>query len=491
MNFNHWRDATRGVGDALIIKRRQRENNVAKLVHAISDSNNQCHRANWEQNVQSKDRAAKIHQTYSKLKNQQESQLHARRIRLAELYNRELEEWTEACAASIETPEDRKQKMIQRAKELKTRRERERRELAEQKRLQQYRESSDDLRVRDSRKLQVLTLEERSQQLIERERILDDEHKYEEEMARLWERDRLLKEERERVDHDNVVKSNEQVRNILDLQVDLVRKRREEEKKLRDLEDSSLLKEWSEQKRAQDALENAKRARELQRALDVKKFNVERAENAQRETENERQYDLRLLEQALTKETEDRRIEQDTQRKYKEEQLSYQRMLKKQMELEAEDVSEADKLRKELEDQVWKRQDDHHMAEEAARQELLREVLNTRKKQVASKQFQKQQAKEAEMKHMEQIKLEGEEALQKELREQEEKRREQKKTQMDVLYQQKEKKMEEQLKKQNEYLQLTRMQFAEKKHKETVAKLAEQAPRTNFRRKTSQWYFDS
>lgn len=83
-------------------------------------------------------------------------------------------------------------------------------------------------------------------------------------MARLWERDRLLKEERERVDHDNVVKSNEQVRNILDLQVDLVRKRREEEKKLRDQEDSSLLKEWSEQKRAQDALENAKRARELQ-----------------------------------------------------------------------------------------------------------------------------------------------------------------------------------------------------------------------------------
>lgn len=82
MNFNHWSDATRGVGDALIIKRRQRENNVAKLVHAISDSNNQCHRANWEQNVQSKDRAAKIHQTYSKLKNQQESQLHARRIRL-------------------------------------------------------------------------------------------------------------------------------------------------------------------------------------------------------------------------------------------------------------------------------------------------------------------------------------------------------------------------------------------------------------------------
>lgn len=328
-------------------------------------------------------------------------------------------------------------------------------------------------------------------------------------MARLWERDRLLKEERERVDHDNVVKSNEQVRNILDVQVDLVRKRREEEKKLRDLEDSSLLKEWSEQKRAQDELENAKRARELQvviklhpvslqahnilyqRALDVKKFNVERAENAQRETENERQYDLRLLEQALTKETEDRRIEQDTQRKYKEEQLSYQRMLKKQMELEAEDVSEADKLRKELEDQVWKRQEDHHMAEEAARQELLREVLNTRKKQVASKHFQKQQAKVAEMKHMEQIKLEGEEALQKELREQEEKRREQKKTQMDVLYQQKEKKMEEQLKKQNEYLQLTRMQFAEKKHKETVAKLAEQAPRTNFRRKTSQWYFDS
>nr|CCA25782.1 conserved hypothetical protein [Albugo laibachii Nc14] len=381
--------------------------------------------------------------------------------------------------------------MIQRAKELKSRRERDRRDLAEQKRLQQYRESSDDLRGRDSRKLQDLTLNERSQQLLERERIIAEEQKYEEEMAQLWERDRLMKEERERADHENAAKANEEVRNVLDLQVDLVKKRRDEEKKLKDLEDSSLLKEWEEQKRAHDELEHANRAREFQRAVEVERFNVERAENAQRATENERQYDMRLLELALAKEAEARRYEQDTQEKYKRDQLSYQRMLKKQMELEAEDVSEADKLRTELEDHVWKQQDAHHMAEEAARQELLQEVLNTRQKQIASKHLQKQQAKEADTKHMEQLKLEGEEALQKELREQEEKRRELKKTQMDVLCQQKEKKLDEQCKKQNEYLQLTRMQHAEKRHKETVAKLAEQAPRTNFKRKTSQWYFDS
>jgi hypothetical protein len=79
-------------------------------------------------------------------------------FRLAELYNRELEEWKQACLANMETPEDRKAKyvaidpgtqgksvsyivfsMVQRALELKARRERERMAIVEEKRLQHYR----------------------------------------------------------------------------------------------------------------------------------------------------------------------------------------------------------------------------------------------------------------------------------------------------------------------------------------------------------------
>lgn len=95
--------------------------------------------------------------------------------RLAELYNSEMVAWKDECLANVETPEDRKQKcvvvlvppnddvdcimncselegmftyvcvyvrvkrMIQRALELKERREQERRAIVEEKRMQQYR----------------------------------------------------------------------------------------------------------------------------------------------------------------------------------------------------------------------------------------------------------------------------------------------------------------------------------------------------------------
>lgn len=88
-------------------------------------------------------------------------------------------------------------------------------------------------------------------------------------------------------------------------------------------------------------------------------------------------------------------------------------MLKRQMETEAEDSSYLDKLRKDMEDEVWAKRDAQHNTEEAARQELLRQVLISRNNQIETKRSNKIQAREEDTAYMNQLKRDAEEALQK------------------------------------------------------------------------------
>lgn len=223
----------------------------------------------------------------------------------------------------------------------------------------------------------------------------------------------------------------------------------------------------------------------------MKKFNQERVAATREAAERERQYDQLLLEQALAQEAEDKRREREQQERFRQEQLEYQQMLKRQMETEAEDLSYLDKMRKDMEDAVWAKRDAQHNAEEAARQELLRQVLISREQQIDNKRTNAVKARQDDSAYMEQLKRESEEALQRELREQEERRNELKRTQSNQLRQLEERRQAEEQKQQADFLELKRMQLAEKKYKERVAQFSTAAPNTNFRRKTAQWYFDA
>ncbi|DAZ93323.1 TPA: hypothetical protein N0F65_003274 [Lagenidium giganteum] len=481
----------RGVGESLILKRREREDFLGTYSECVKGFSKMNARAEWEHSLHLKSENVDVQRTFHHLKNQHESQLHSRRLRLAELYNREMEEWKAACLTNVETPEDRKHKMIQRALELKERREQERRAIVEEKRLQQYRESCDDLRHTDSMKLQTIVLKERDGQLDERKRLLEEERKYEAQMAELWELDRQKKEERERMDKESAIKRNEEVKTILDLQVDLYKKRRAEDDALKQEEDQLLLEEWERLRKVEEQIEMQARQNEINRAMDVKAFNHERVEVSRREMERERQYDMKLLELALAQEAETQRREREAQEKFRQDQLEYQRMLKKQMEAEAEDLSYLDKIRQDMENQVWAKRDAQHSAEEAARQELMRQVMISREQQMIMKQQKRQQNKQDDITYMDDLKRETEEALQKELRQQEEKRQELKRNQSEVLRQQEEKRLLDEQKQQADFLELKRMQLAEKHHKQRVSQLATQLPPTNHRRKTAQWYFDA
>lgn len=223
----------------------------------------------------------------------------------------------------------------------------------------------------------------------------------------------------------------------------------------------------------------------------MKKFNLERVDASRLAAEREQQYDMKLLELALAQESDAQYRERELQGKFKQDQIEYQQMLRRQMEAEAEDHSQVDKLRQDMEKEVWAKRDAQHNAEEAARQELLRQVLISRKQQTAYKQQAKLQNRHEDFEYMERVKRESEEALQKELREQDERRKELKRNQSDILRHVEEQKLAEERRQQAEFLEMKRLQLAEKKLKERVSQFAEHRPPSNYRRKTAQWYFDA
>lgn len=160
--------AQRGQGINLIIKRRQREGELAYYSQNVTDMKHMNSRAEWEDKLRVDAKEAQIRNTMKVLANQDNEDLHRRRCVLAELYNQEMTRWKAQVVSRMETPEQRKQAMIERARALKERREAERLKLVHEKRMQQYREQCDNLRTLDSKRSTLLATEERAAQLDEK-----------------------------------------------------------------------------------------------------------------------------------------------------------------------------------------------------------------------------------------------------------------------------------------------------------------------------------
>ncbi|KAF0682695.1 Aste57867_25213 [Aphanomyces stellatus] len=483
--------APRGAGEQSIMKRRHREDHLSTYTGIVKGLSRMNARADWETKLHDKAGVRETMTVFKQLKNQDESNLASRRLKLASLFNAEMDLWKQMCLENIETPEERKQKMVARASELKEKREAARKAYVDEKRLQQYRESCDDNRSLESAHVVAQVVQEREKQLLERQRQVAEAEEYEARMALLWAEDKAKKDTRDKADLDRIAANNHEVKSILDVQVSLFHDRQAEEAALKEQEDRELLATWKVHEQIENELDLEIKRSAIARAKDVKKFNEKRSELYAREARQEREYDQELLRLALRQEAETEARERELQEKFKRDQLEYQAMLRKQMATEAEDLSYLDAIRKKMEDEVWAKRDAEHQAEQEAREELLAQVLKSRTDQMARKAHRKVQDAAADAAYMARMQRESDEALHKELEEQERRKVEAKKNQVDIVAQKAQMKVLEEKEKQAEFLDMKRMVLAEKQHKQKLAALAKQEPVFNYRRKTAEWYFDT
>ncbi|OQR86406.1 hypothetical protein ACHHYP_10573 [Achlya hypogyna] len=483
--------SARGAGEGTIMKRRQREDSLAMYSNIVKGFTHANARADWETKAHEQSGHRTTQRVLHALKNQDESALQSRRLKLAALYNAELEEWRAMCLANVETPEQRKAKMIARATELKAKREAARQAYVEEKRSQLYRQGCDDIRTIDSAAVMAQVVAERETQLAAAAARQKDEAAYEAQMASLWAEDIAKKEAREKRDRDRITEANAAVKAILDIQVDLYQARVAQDSRVKADEDDELLRTWAQHAQIESELEQARHREALERARDVKAFNKKRSEMSRRELEREREYDAQLLQLALRTEAEAEAREKEQQARFKADQLAYQAMLRRQMETEEEDLSHLDAIRKQMEDEVWRKRDEEHEAEQHARDELLAQVLASRNDQIARKEAAKRQTAADDAAFMRAVTQEADEALQKELEEQEGRRRDARKNQADLRAQKQAKALADEKQKQRDYLDMKRMTLTEKMHQKKMETLAHSDRHANYRRKTAEWYFDT
>ncbi len=91
-----------------------------------------------------------------------------RRKRLAALYNEEMESWQYEVLGKVETQEDRKARIMQKAYALRDAREKERQEFVKQRLDDQWRDSCDDARTLDSKAMTKFMNQERVRQIQEK-----------------------------------------------------------------------------------------------------------------------------------------------------------------------------------------------------------------------------------------------------------------------------------------------------------------------------------
>eukprot|EP00878_Enallax_costatus_P047174 GHUV01057599.1.p1 GENE.GHUV01057599.1~~GHUV01057599.1.p1 ORF type:complete len:192 (+),score=62.84 GHUV01057599.1:363-938(+) len=151
--------------DARILKIREYEDRLAKIQDAVKEDSKLGAAAAWETKTDSRIKQNMVQQRFEALKARRESNLNARRDKLAAKLHAEEQQLKQELVNSQETPVERRAKVANRAREMARKREAERQQLATELMEQAFRENCDPLRERQSRQITYKTAQEREQQV--------------------------------------------------------------------------------------------------------------------------------------------------------------------------------------------------------------------------------------------------------------------------------------------------------------------------------------
>ncbi|XP_037020935.2 cilia- and flagella-associated protein 53 isoform X1 [Artibeus jamaicensis] len=323
-----------------------------------------------------------------------------RRNKLRELLASEENKYFAEIRLKEETIEERKDRMREKIKLLKEKKEKERQDFVAEKLDQQFRERCEELRAQLSCIHEKKVCEERKAQ-IEFNKELKRQKLVEEEMfSKLWEEDRLAKEQR---DSEEARRQKELVENTrlgLNAQITAIQAQRLAARQLEE-EEARLVENGKAQVKLEDEREKLKKQKTKQEIrVTLQKALQEKIERVQQEHRQEQDLDLKLVRSAL----QDLQEEADKKKQKREdmirEQKIYHQYLAQCREEESAQERELDRILEEEKAKKLAEKDKQLKLEKEARKQLVNEVMCTRKLQLQEKLQRK--AKEKEERSLEQ-----------------------------------------------------------------------------------------
>ncbi|KAI9349263.1 tumor suppressor, Mitostatin-domain-containing protein [Zopfochytrium polystomum] len=376
--------ATRPVqkSDYLIVNRRREEENRNKMLERTQYYAQTAMQSQFEETSTLSIKRNHLFRRVEELRAVEEGKLEARRERLRQLYASDEMRWTQELLSREETKETRLEKMRSRMEHLKARREAERRQTVEEKLLQRWRNGCDELRQIESKVLEEQVALARADQLVEldkrRSLALEEKKFYDD----LWEKDRqkkIAKEEEERARHKEL---NSATVAMLEAQLDMLRQQAIEEERLKQ-EEAILMRQEMETRTLEDERNRARKLAE-QRIIrtELDKFNRMKIEQRAREVQESLAVDLKIVDQFFKMDAQETENRNRRRAELKKEIQLYREHLREQQRIERERQSEIDKMQKEEEDKLWRKRAEKWQREQAARDRLMKEVLEGRKEQL-------------------------------------------------------------------------------------------------------------
>eukprot|EP01041_Mallomonas_annulata_P000466 gene466-872_t len=376
---------------AQIENRRKVENGRREMEQTVASERRAIQIATFEINTSKKIDLRMKQQRFEALMREQEKSLQQRRRQLGDLYSDEMENWTQEILSRVETNEEKKNKIKERAYALRETRRQEQQKIYEEKLEKQIKDGLDEYRTASSKKMTREVKNEVLKQIadkIQRKvRLSEEENSH----VQLWKQERDQAESQEAAKEEARRIAQQTLVDGLKAQILEIQQRKQNyrtDKRRSDEEDivqirAALAREEADQKRRLDE--------GRQRGRDILQFNATNKSLKEEERMIQREQDQALLNYALYKEKEAAKAEDAKKQQNKRAAEEYRNYLKEQMIHEAEDTALVDHMRSMEEEKVWNTRDNVLKAREDARSQLMQSVHQGRQEQLSMKNQTKYQ----------------------------------------------------------------------------------------------------
>merc|ERR1712070_1291373 len=247
---------------------------------------------------------------------------------------------------------------------------------------------------------QGITLEcmiDRDLQIKEKEHKMMMEMKAEEMYDRMWEQDRQKKIGREVSDEERRQAIQKERADMIAVQIDELAQRRADAEMVKWQEGETMRRQF-EQQQLQAAKQGRERmVRQLAEREKVAAFNSQVSEERSKLMQLELEEDLKLLNTVLSKEKAEDERDREEAEHHKQEMKEYGEQVKQAMIKEASNEAELEKLRQDDQERQWRKREEQWAREKAARDHLMQEVIEERKRHIGRKEEKFEMQKEEEM----------------------------------------------------------------------------------------------
>lgn len=421
-------------------------------------------------------------QAYRKGKNEEEKKknLQRRRIKLAQMLKAERDQYEAELKGYSKDNNTRLDEMKDRADTLRSAREEKRKNLAQEKLYEHWRQNNPDIRQIESEQLKDYIVGSWPAQKQEKQERLESARKEKEEYEKQMEEERLAAIARDRERMEQKLEEEKKLKQMLKEQMLEIRAREAEAEMLKKEEEELEKQQWEleslEEERRQ--MEERRKKQDFGRVL--LRQHIAQMRRHSKQVQEELELDRKILEALAEKEEELQKVQTARREKAKADASWMKKVIEEQIRVEKAREAELDLLYQDEAARMWQKREAEWEKERRARERLMKEVLESRNEQIEERMEEVRVRHEESIKQREQLLRELEIASQLTKRDQEKIEAEKEQLKLDLKQQLTARKEEEEDMKIRLKLEEDEEQKAEKDYEEFLRQETERLKLRGF-----------